>query len=229
MKNLTRAALAACTLFATMNVQALEYGVAAKVGTLGFGAEMTVAVSSTFAARVGYQGAQLSYDFNGPDNNNNPGDELNYSGDAALSAANLFVDWHPLKTAFRVTTGVLLNFADIETTARCQNILGCEFGNSVFLPAVMGDINAETTFAPVAPYLGLGWGMTPADDSHWSVVADFGVAYIGSPDVEMRSTGTCNSVPTCQAELENEEREIEEALHRLRFYPVINLGVQYRF
>lgn len=220
----------ASVLFATqMTANAVEFGVGAKIGTLGLGAELTAVVAEKFAVRAGFQGLQASYDFVGPNDNGVNGDELNYEGDITLSALNVFADWHPMTTAFRVSFGILGNFSSIDTTASCNNALGCEFGNSVFLPAVMGDLEVETTLNPVAPYIGIGWGAAPNTTEQWHFVADFGVAYTGSPDVEIRSNGTCNSVTACQNELRQEEQEVEDALRRLRFYPVVNLGVQYRF
>ena len=65
--------------------------------------------------------------------------------------------------------------------------------------------------------------------SGWRVDADLGVAYMGNANAEYSSNGACNESAECRAALEVEERELEEDLKALQFYPVATIGISYHF
>ena len=57
-----------------------------------------------------------------------------------------------------------------------------------------------------------------------------GAIYIGEPSVEMTSTSDCGLFQSaCNNALQNEEDELEDDLSDLKFYPVVSLGLSYRF
>ena len=60
----------------------------------------------------------------------------------------------------------------------------------------------------------------------WGFYCDLGVAFTDSPDVKLSATGAAAGLT---ADLAKERNEIEDDLEPFKFYPVISLGIYYRF
>lgn len=216
----------------------------AQAGTLGLGGELGYRMKRPFGVRFGWQGFAYGYGFDAEDSNGVDGDELNYSGDFELNNGHVLADWFPGNGVFRVTAGVLINLSEVNNTARCTNPSGfCETGNGDASPTAglnpisnaqgaysqefLGDISTKIDFAPVAPYIGIGWGAKVT--SGWRVDADLGVAYMGNAQADFTSNGECNNSAECRAALDEEERELEEEFKSFQFYPVATIGISYHF
>ena len=56
---------------------------------------------------------------------------------------------------------------------------------------------------------------------------DFGVAFVGEPDVSMTAQGPIASVPGFQQDLDQEVQNIEdEAAAYLKYWPVLSFGLK---
>ena len=62
-----------------------------------------------------------------------------------------------------------------------------------------------------------------------SVLLVCGIAFADTPDVVLRATGTSAGDPAFQADLAKEERDIRDDLDDLEIYPVISVGLFFRF
>lgn len=216
--------------------------ISAELSSTGIGFDYIYGLSSNFHARASINGAKVSFDFEGDNNNGVQGDELQYEGDLDLFTLGGMVDWYPAAGNFRVSLGLFYNDNNLNGSARCESESGtCEFGDNedAFDRRQLGTVEADVEFNPVAPYIGIGYG-NPLDQAGWGFSGDVGVLFQGSPDVELRSRGDCNVVAAgfttpleCTAQrdaaLEEEEREIENDVESLQVYPVINIAVTYRF
>jgi hypothetical protein len=58
---------------------------------------------------------------------------------------------------------------------------------------------------------------------------DFGVLWQGEPIVELASDGALAGDPSFQAALEAERRELEDEMSDFKAWPVLQVGVVYRF
>lgn len=213
-----------------------QWSVQAHAASTGLGGGVAYRWSEQLAARGGWQGMKIN-DFDiDVDQDTQNSDVLDHSGDLTLNVGHLLLDWYPRGGSFRVSAGALLNLSDVDVTSRCtapssgglNPIPGdCEFGFGEFNQAELGTIQTDIEFNTFAPYAGIGWDWSINRD--WQVVADLGVAYIGSPDADMTSTGTCDQNPACRAQIEREEKELEEELKDFKIYPVLSLGFRYRF
>jgi hypothetical protein len=80
--------------------------------------------------------------------------------------------------------------------------------------------------------LGVGWGNPLADDSDWSFFLDLGIIFAGKPSLDITSTGgTLSDDPILLeniAQLKQDFRDTDE-INYLKFYPVISVGLNYRF
>lgn len=205
----------------------------AQFSDIGYGVEAGYRWDKPWGLRVGYLRGELDVEFDAEDTNGFEGDELEYDSDVDLENSYVLADWHPWNRYFRVTGGLFLNNsgATVVTSCNAQALIpgteSCEFGNSRFPAAILGDVTTKVDFDELAPYLGIGWGHRP--ESGFAFNADLGIIYVGSASVDMRSSGSCNSDDQCRNEIEEEEREIEKELEDYRFLPFVSLGVSYLF
>jgi hypothetical protein len=95
---------------------------------------------------------------------------------------------------------------------------------------------AYLRFPPYSPYIGIGWANTGDPDQRGFFYSiDLGVLDLGRPSVEYALNGALVEVvrPRLGSELEaliaKEEEETARKLARYRYYPVVSLGIGYRF
>lgn len=200
---------------------------------IGYGGEIGYRWQEKWGLRGGYLVGDLEVEFDASDNNGSEGDELEYDSDIDLKNGYLLADWHPWNGLFRVSAGTFINNSDAKVVTRCnasffvQELATCEFGNSVYSPTVLGEVTTRVDFKRYAPYIGIGWGHRA--ESGFAFNADLGVINIGSANVEMTSSGSCNDDAQCREQLEQEEREIEDEADKYRWLPYLALGVSYHF
>ncbi len=99
---------------------------------------------------------------------------------------------------------------------------------------------ASLTFGKrTAPQLTVGWGnMIPRRGRHVSVPFDIGFQYVGAPLIHFNLAGTgcsdqgCSNLatdPTAQANIRQEESDLNGDIAPLRFYPIARIGIAYTF
>ncbi|NHA15704.1 hypothetical protein [Thioalkalivibrio sp. XN279] len=190
-----------------------NFALGAKAGTTGLGLEGTFRMSEAFNLRGGFYAFDYSTDIeeNG----------IQYDGDLELSNLGLFADWHPFTGAFRVSVGGVQSGNAFGGSADGE----LDVGDNTYLAQLQADVDWDG----FAPYLGIGWG-NAVGSAGWSFSFDLGVMFTGEPTVSL--TGTVDD-PLLQAEFEDDLAREEEALRGeledAKYYPVINLGVAYRF
>jgi len=135
------------------------------------------------------------------------------------------LDVHPFGGGFRLSGGEMLNKNKIKLRA--------DLNKSVQLDGQdysLSDLKGEVTFNETAPYLGLGYGNAVGADGRWHFACDFGVMFQGSPKVSASATA---SDPALQAyvdeALAREKAKIQDDANAFKYYPVISLGVSFRF
>lgn len=183
------------------SVHAADWGVGARVGTLGLGVDVSRSIIPTVNARVGINAFDYSFDFDT--------DDFEYDGDLKLRSLHVLADWHPVATRFRVTGGLLYNRNKFQVTSEDND----------------GELEAEVDFDRIAPYVGIGWGNATSGLSPVSWSVDLGIVAQGSPNVSLSERDTGLS----RAELQDEEDEIEDDLSGFDTYPVVSVGLIVRF
>ena len=197
-----------------------DIALGAKIGTLGIGAEMTIGLLPHLNARVGLNGFTYNYD--------RKIDEIDYDFDLNLFSGVLLADWHYLGSAFRLSGGLVFNQNEIDLKAKTDDDYFI-IDNRAYSVEDVGDLNGTIDFNKISPYLGIGWGDAVGEDKRLSFFIDLGVLFQGSPQATMSATGSIASDPDFQRHLKNEEKEIEDASENYKFYPVIAIGVAYKF
>lgn len=194
-------------------------GVTAKIGTLGYGAELNFGSSDSFSARLGLNA--FTYKYNGNSST------VNYDFKLQLQTVSALADWYPFSGGFRTSAGLLYNNNKVSMTALPTGG-NYTIGGATYTSTQIGTMQATMTFNKIAPYLGIGWGNPVAKDKGWGLVTDIGVLFQGSPKIDLVVTcaSTCTNL---QANAQAENAKLQSDLSNFKFWPVASIGISYQW
>ncbi|MES1245958.1 MAG: hypothetical protein ABUT39_30400 [Acidobacteriota bacterium] len=206
-----------------------EVGIAGTAGTLGAGVELLLGGSGQFQGRLGLHG------YNYTDRRREVSD-IEYDAEANLRTATGFLDWHPGGRGFRLTGGLVYNGTEVEGRSLPPASGVYDIGGVPVPASILGTLDAKVDFDPIVPYAGLGWGRAPGSGSGFGVTLDLGVLFQGKGDVSLTPripAGSPLNDPVArqalQVLLDREERDLQEEVDDYDLYPVVSLGISYRF
>jgi len=192
--------------------------IAGKAGTLGLGGELTKGITSNVNARVGINTLDLNFD--------DEFDDIEYDVGLDFSSVSALVDWHIFSDSFRISGGVISMDHKLDLDATGAAGESEEIGDGTYTWADIGTLSGSVEVDDLAPYIGIGWG-DPVDPSRrWGFYCDFGVAFTNSPDVKLTASGAAAGLA---ADVQKELDDIEDDLDSFKFYPVLSVGLFYRF
>ena len=201
-------------LLVTGGAAADGFGLGVKAGTLGFGVEGTFGLSESVNLRAGVNSYSVTGDETASD--------IRYDGKLELRTLALLLDWHPFAGTFRLTAGLMKNDNALRLTA--TPTASQTIGGTPYTPAQIGTLSGDVTFKSTAPYAGIGWG-NAARRGRFGGVFEIGAMFQGKPKVSLRASGGLVS----QADLNSEAQLAEADLDDFKIYPVISLGLSFRF
>lgn len=197
-----------------------DFALGIKASTLGAGAEGVVGLLPSLNLRAGANALSVNFDINTSD--------IDYDVNADLLSFPVMLDWYPFKASgFRVSAGALINNNEADLEASSQG--SYSINGTTYTAAQLGTLNGKADFNKVAPYVGIGWGNAFSKNGRWSFTCDFGVVLQGEANIDLSVTGPISSDPTFQANLAQEKQELEKELEDYQYYPVIALGITYKF
>ena len=217
MNQVKNAALVAAVAMAVAgSVQAQEVYVHG--GTVGAGVGAALPLTSWAGVHAEFEGLGFSHSFNVSGND--------YDGHLKLLQGGLYLDLFPFSSSgFRLTAGALIN--DDELTGQAvPNAQGNYKIGDEFVPAVGPAPSTTITLPRVMPYLGIGYGHKPVSKG-FGLTFDLGVAY-GRPRTTYNVPAIYSQL-TSQANIDQEEQNISNKVERYKVYPVVQIGVSYRF
>lgn len=196
-----------------------RFAIGGGVGTTGLHVEGQFQFDERFVFRGTYETLNVERD--------QDIDDINYSGEIDSGVFGAFAQYHPTGSAWFVTGGAL--FGNRELGLNAQPTTNVTVGDTVFTPAQVGRLEGQADLGDFAPVLGVGWDNT-FQGSGLGVRVMAGVAFGQEPDVALASVGgTLSGDPTLQAELREEEARLEEDADALRYYPLLQVALTYRF
>lgn len=196
-------------------------GIAVRAGTLGANIDLDHAYSDTIGTRVGAN--YFTYNYNGKKS------DIDYDLDLKLKSLAVLLDWHPLHGSFRLSGGLLWNGNKIDADAKSS--ASYAIGNHTYTASQIGSLKGTIDFNKIAPYFGLGWD-TSFGKSGLGFVFEIGAVYQGTPNVDFSviSKGlTTAEKALLQQDLSREESNFEDDIKNYKVYPVVALGISYRF
>ncbi len=165
--------------------------------------------------------------------------------DGAIKFRSAFagVDLYPFRNTFHITPGMtLFNGNKALATTNIAGGSNFEINDTNYTSDLTDPVHGvfDMTFGRrYAPSLTVGFGNMLRRDSHWSIPVDFGFQYIGTPKFTLSMQGTvcdptdgCNTIasdPDTQSNLAQEQTQINHDIAPLKFYPILSIGVAYRF
>jgi len=212
--------------FATSVEAFADPAVGVTVGTTGLGADLNIPILPVLGVRLGYSGFVYHHDIDQTD--------VDYAGRLHFSEASGLLDWYVLAGGFHLTAGVYGGNTRVDVNGRPAADTYTLNGRT-YDAAQVGTLSGQLKFGnSVQPYVGLGWG-NPFRGGPVTFTADIGAIYGGTPSVSL--SAQCGAAappgsPVCtqiQNSVAGERAQLASDVTVAKWYPVLNLGVSFRF
>jgi hypothetical protein len=198
-----------------------------RAGTTGYGLDFDVGVVKNVVARVGYSTFGFDRQVDQTD--------VTYRGRFNVNDVSALFDWYAFGGGFRVTLGAVGGGVKVGATA-VPTAGTYTLNGHTYTSTDVTSLTGQLKFASsVSPYVGLGWGNPVGPNHHLHVLFDVGAIYGGTPSVSLiascgpaappGSTG-CKEL---QSDVQVEKQTLQSDVTLLKWYPVIDLGLAYRF
>ena len=214
------------------------FAIMATGGFAGFGLEVATPLGNHFNLRAG--GTFFSY------SGSYDADGITLNGEVKFRSATMSLDYYPFRNSgFRLSPGLTVyNGNNLNAATSVPPGQSFDLGDGTYTsdPADPVHGSASMTFGKrTAPRFTLGYGnMIPRRGGHFSMPFEIGFQYTGTPpklayNLEgsacdaMGNCGPLASDPTAQADQAEELSDINSDITLLRFYPIISLGVAWKF
>ena len=191
-----------------------DFGVAA--GTAGLGAQVSLqAIPGVLAVRAVANTLSITH--------STTSDDIDYKGKLKLNSQWLLLDWAPFAGSFRFSGGVVFNHNALRLDGQPSGSNGTYVVNGQSFQ--LSSLTAQVSFRKTAPYIGLGWGSTETAGMHF--IGDIGAIAQGKPTAKLTATG--QDAAAAQGSLQQSQADLQHDLDSFRWYPVLQLGLGYRF
>lgn len=222
-------ALAALLALATGLPAAAQTSLSLTAGSLGGGVELTQSFTPFLDGRLGLHGASITQ-------NDRRVADVHYDATAKARTGTAFLDLHPFAGGFRLTGGLVYNDSRVEGSSLPPPGGVFRIGGIDVPASEVGRLDGRVDFKTIAPYLGVGWGGPLAANGRVAFSFDLGAFYQGSPQVYLTpvlAPGSPIDNPVGRELLAlavaEEERRAEADLSSYKYYPVVSVGLSYRF
>jgi hypothetical protein len=209
-----------------------SWAVGFKAGTLGAGIEFATPLAGRINLRSGFN----FFAFNDPFSI----DGVNYTARLHLQSSQTTLDWFIGR--FHISPGFLYVKNSMAAPAFVGPGQTFVLGTQTFLNSVDDPVNGSSSVVyprTFAPMLLLGYGnLLPRSGEHLSLPIEVGVAYTGAPVISVALNGTACVTNGCvnfsqnadaQKFLKQEIDILNEDLKRYPVFPIVSLGLAYRF
>jgi hypothetical protein len=146
---------------------------------------------------------------------------------------SLLVDVHPFSGAFYLTGGLISQNINFELTGN-RSTSAFNFNGTSYAYTNVAKFTGKAGFSnSTAPYLGLGWSNRNQISSGVAFSFEAGLIDVGTGSVDLAvecgsglSSSQCSAL---QSDVAAEMSKVNSDLDRKLFYPVVKLGISYRF
>lgn len=189
-----------------------------KVGALGMGAEYTHELTDRIAVRGALYGSEIGFDAEESG--------IDYEFDLVWDSFAAGIDFHPLKSALRLSLGFMKNDNGLELSSRPSGNI--TIGDTTYTPSQIGTLTGSMRFDDTATVGGVGWDWS-RDKRLFGMSLDIGVVDQGNPVVTLQGNGTLLGNPSFEQDINAEEVELAGEAADLDLVPFLSLGFQFRF
>jgi hypothetical protein len=208
-----------------------------KASTLGSGADIAMVLGHHFALRGSINALDFDYPFSI--------DGVTYDSEFHLRSGGVSLDWFPLRRGIRISPGVLYATNNLSAISSVPPGKYFELGSQGFINSVDDPLNGTASVVfprRVSPMLTIGFrNIVPGkgEGQHrLSFPAELGVAYTGAAKIDVTLNGTACTNEGCftfannaeaQDSLRAEIQKLNNRLESYPVYPIVSIGVAYRF
>jgi len=203
---------------------------------LAIGIDGAVRVHPKVNLRANFNFFSLKHDFENTDDN------ITYKGDLKMRSVLAYVDWFPFGGGFHISPAFMINHGTKVTLSSTipagQTI---DIDDTPYQSNAANPIKAagSVSFKNGRPGIMIGWGNI-AGRRRVTVPFELGVIFAGAPVGKLSFTGTacqtngqnCKDIATdatIQGHVRNAEVDLNDTIKIVRFYPVLSLGLAFRF
>jgi hypothetical protein len=196
-------------------------GVAAKIGTLGYGVDAGLALSGPLVLRAGVAFSPEELPFA----NLLPTDDIGGFDYDILVPTTTFmagVDLHVLGP-LKLMGGVIYRTEDLALRSDVSGTY--DIGGDTY--STDGQIQFTLDQSEILPYVGIGFGKLVGNGI--GIYADIAVAYSNEADIVASASDNLLAIPGFQASLQNEVDDFTTDLPSAveQFYPVVQIGLRF--
>lgn len=217
----TQSVALAAALLCVHSVAFADMSTGVRMGTQGLGIDVTTPIVD-HVLNVRFNGNYLSY------NRNYSSSNTNYDGTLKLQTLGALADYHPFNGGFRLSGGLYYNGNRFNLNATPNGNSTYTVNGNTYTSSQVGSLNGQIEWNKAAPYLGLGWGNPVGKNSGLTFMTDLGVMYQGAAKVRLQATGAFSD-PALANDVEQARQQAENDASKYRWYPVLSLGLAYKF
>jgi len=195
-------------------------GISAHASTLGYGPELNFTLNPYLVLR-------FDYDYYNDYSYTITKDSIKYDAHLHLNNYGAALDWHPFAGMFLVSLGIFKDNNYINAIAVPQQ--SYTINGQTFTASQVGTLSGHITFNSWAPYLGLGLNSLGGEDRGVGFEVGVGVFYQGSPSTALQANGPIAAVPGLGQAVLAEQQHLDDQWNSYKYYPVVNLGLVFRF
>jgi hypothetical protein len=218
MRKVLLAAVVTAVLPASSYAQG--FGAAARAGTFGFGGELAVQLTNTFAVRGGFGTfpGSVSGDFT----------EVVWTVTPPKQMLNIGIDVYPGWSDFRIGAGVLKINDETDLEAKLRQNSEFEIGDRVYTSDQVVTLTGTVDHGGMAPYVNFGGGRHSGPGL--GIFVDIGAAFLKEQSVALIATGPYANNPEFQQSLERERVKVEDEVKKyVKVLPQFSVGLRYGF
>ncbi len=208
-------------------------------GTLGFGPEIGVPLAPRLNLRAGanFFNYSTTIDESG----------ITYDAKVTVRSVQTSVDWFPFHNTFHISPGAMLyNGNKGGATVVLPPGQSITINHSDYYSDTADPLHgtANISFPKAGPQLTVGFGnmVKRGEGKHFSVPVDFGFVYFGTGTAALNFGGSAcvksegqllcqktSAYPEFEQNVLAEQAKIQKNLDYARFYPVLRVGLSYKF
>jgi hypothetical protein len=204
----------------TSNDEGGAIGFGVHASTLGYGPELNFTLNPYFVLR-------FDYNYYNDYSYTTTKDSIKYDANLHLNNYGAAIDWHPFAGAFLVSLGVFKDNNYINAVAVPQQTY--TINGETFTASEVGTLTGHITFNSWAPYLGIGLNTLGSEDRGVGLEVGLGVLYQGSPSTALQAHGLITQVPDLDLAVSAEQQRLDDQWNSYKYYPVVNVGLVFRF
>ena len=215
--------LSLCLFLGAKDINNKPFGVAYKVGTLGLGLDLSYAFNSKYVLRGSFNAFSAFKNLKYEDKYFNTYGLIHNNG--------VLLDMHPWENAFYFSWGAFKSDSrvDLKYKPKSDAIV---IGEHKYPAMQVGNIKTSISLKrKINPYFGFGFNSMDKN-SKWNFILDVGAIYIDTPKAKIEavaSKGFEALQPILDNESKIENKKLNKKIKKYKIYPVLSIGVGYKF